>query len=142
MIREATEADVPRIVNMGKRFLSSTPYNRFLGEDPDCMARLTMQLISLNGLLLSEQGGEITGMLGFIIHSHFISGEKMAGEVFWWVDEGHRGKEGVKLLREMEKRAHLSGATRVQMIAPTDKVAGFYRRIGYEFVESTYQRNL
>lgn len=127
---------------MGKTFLSRTSYDRFLAEDPDCMAKLAGALINVNGLLLSEQSGEITGMLGFIIHSHFISGERMAGEVFWWVDERHRGKEGIKLLKEMEKRAHLAGASKIQMIAPTDKVAEFYRRIGYEFVESTYQRSL
>jgi GNAT superfamily N-acetyltransferase len=63
------------------------------------------------------------------------------GEVFWWVEPEHRG-EGVKLLREAEKRAKHAGAQTMQMIAPTDKVAGLYQRFGYEFVEAAYQKSL
>ena len=46
--------------------------------------------------------GAIVGMLGFIIHDHFISGEKVAGEVFWWMEPEHRG-DGLKLLDETKR---------------------------------------
>lgn len=141
MIRLATEPDIPRLVEMGQRFRQETAYAKFLADNPEKMAELGRKLIAGNGLLLAECDGGIFGMLGFIVYPHFISGEMMAGEVFWWVDPEHRG-EGFKLLRHMEKMARLAGAKHMQMIAPTDRVASFYERVGYSQVETTYQKSL
>jgi len=141
MIRQATASDVPRLVEMGRRFRSETGYARVLAENPQKMTELATQLASLGCLLVSERGGELVGMLGYFVYPHFISGEQTAGEVFWWVEPECRG-EGVKLLREAEKRARESGAEKMQMIAPTDRVANLYKRLGYEFVEASYQRSL
>ena len=141
MIRQATASDVPRLVEMGRRFRSETGYARVLAENPQKMTELATQLTSLGCLLVSERAGQLVGMLGYFVYPHFISGEQTAGEVFWWVEPECRG-EGVKLLREAEKRARESGAERMQMIAPTDRVANLYKRLGYEFVEASYQRSL
>jgi hypothetical protein len=140
-IRNAVASDIPSLVEMGMKFRSSTEYSEHLSENQDCMIALADRLIANNWLILAESQG-LVGMLGFVIHKHFISGETIAGEVFWWVEEGSRGKAGILLLREMELRARLAGAKYMQMIAPTDKVASFYQRIGYKFIESTYQRAL
>lgn len=141
MIRLATAADVPRLVEMGRRFRSETGYAKHLAENPAKMTELAQQLAAAGGLLVSERSGEIVGMIGFVIFPHFLSGETTAGEVFWWVEPEHRG-EGVKLLREAERYARARGATKIQMIAPTDRVALLYQRLGYEFVEANYQRAL
>lgn len=105
------------------------------------MQELGEMLLATDGLLLSERDGQLTGMLGFILHSHFISGEIFAGEVFWYVEPEQRG-DGVRLLREAERRAKERGAKYMHMIAPNSKVAEFYCRTGYEFVESTFQKAL
>jgi GNAT superfamily N-acetyltransferase len=141
MIRAAIAADVPRLVEMGRRFRSVTGYAKILAENPEKMAELAGQLVSQGGLLVSERSGTLVGMLGFIVYPHFISGETTGGEVFWWVEPEHRG-EGVKLLREAERLARAAGAQKMQMIAPTERVATFYQRLGYEFVEASYQRSL
>lgn len=141
MIRAATATDVPRLVEMGRRFRAETGYAKHLAENPTKMAELAGQLAEAGSLLVSERNGELVGMLGFIVYPHFISGETTGGEVFWWVEPEHRG-EGVKLLREAERLARTQGAKTMQMIAPTDRVATLYLRLGYEFVEASYQRAL
>lgn len=141
MIRTAKREDLPRIVEMGQHFRSEPHYERYLKDDPDCMNRLAIKLIDEQTLLVSEANGRITGMLGFIVYPHFISGEKTVGEVVWWVEPEHRG-QGIRLLIEMENRARVVGAKHLQMIAPNSAVAHVYIRRGYEFVESTFQRNL
>jgi len=141
MIRQATAEDVPRLVEMGRRFRSETGYAKVLAENPAKMAELATQLAASGGLLVSEREGELVGMLGYVVYPHFISGESTAGEVFWWVEPEHRG-EGLKLLKEAERRAKAVGAEKMQMIAPTDRVATLYLRLGYEFVEASYQRAL
>lgn len=139
MIREATHVDLPRIVEMGRTFRRDSTYVNYLIDNPERMAELATQLIDKNGLLVSESEGIIVGMLGYIVYSHFISGELVAGEVFWWVEPNYRG-HGLRLLHEMEARAKKAGAKHIQMIAPNQRVASLYERLKYEFVESTYQR--
>jgi GNAT superfamily N-acetyltransferase len=141
MIRLAAEPDIPRLVEMGRRFREETGYRAHIAENPAKMAQLAAQLAANGGLLVSERDGRLVGMLGYILFDHFLSGEMVAGEVFWWVEPEHRGA-GVRLLIEAERRARAAGASRMQMIAPTDKVGQFYQRVGYEYVESAYQKNL
>ena len=140
MIRDANISDLPRIVEMGRHFLGTSTYAKHLGENTSKMAELAEKLIKSGNLLVSGNGA-VTGMLGYIIHSHFMSGETVAGERFWWVEPDHRG-DGVGLLRETEKRSKQAGARYIQMIAPNEKVAQFYGKLGYEFVEATYQKKL
>lgn len=141
MIRLANTSDLPRLVAMGLRFRNGTTYKQHLGESPEQMAALAEKLIASNGLLVTEREGKVVGMLGFVLYDHFLSGEKTAGEVFWWVEPEYRG-EGLKLLRDVEERAREAGAKRMQMIAPTEQVARVYEHMNYEFVESSYQKTL
>lgn len=143
MIREATEQDIPRMVEMGRKFRAESSYAKHFADNPEALRSLGVKLLSSGGgILVAESNGELIGMLGFIVYDHFISGDKTAGEVFWWVEPDHRGTAGLKLLREAEKRSRNAGATWMQMIAPNDRVATLYGRLGYVFVESTYQRAL
>jgi GNAT superfamily N-acetyltransferase len=141
MIRLAVDSDVPRLVEMGLRFLRESSYARHLSENPQQMAELAGQLVTSGCVLVSERDSQIVGMLGYVLYPHFLSGELVAGEVFWWVEPEFRG-EGVKLLRDVERRAKAVGARRMQMISPTDQVAAVYQRCGYEFVEAAYQKTL
>jgi GNAT superfamily N-acetyltransferase len=141
LIRLATSADVPRLVEMGQRFRRETTYSQHLAENPEQMEKLLEQLMSSDGVLVSEREGVLVGMIGYIVYSHFLSGDTVAGEVFWWVEPEARG-DGLRLLREAERRAKERGARHLQMIAPTAQVAHVYERLGFTYVESTYQKTL
>lgn len=140
-IRLAVEADIPQMVDMGVKFNEQSSYSKHLKISREKVAELGKQLIAKDGLLVSERNGQIVGMIGFVVYPHFMSGEIIAGEVFWWVEPGFRG-EGLRLMKEAESRARAAGAKDMQMIAPTDQVAKVYQRLGYEFVESTHQKKL
>lgn len=141
MIRTATASDVPRLIEMGERFRSSSTYRKYLSGNSEQMRRFAEKIIDGDGLLVSERSGKIVSMLGFVVFPHFMSGETTGGEVFWWVEPEHRG-EGLKLLRAAEKCARSVGAKRFQMIAPSEDVEKLYELMGYEYVESTYQKML
>lgn len=128
-------------MELGLRFRRESEYRSHLGENSEKMAELAGQLARAGSLLVSERGGELVGMLGYVVYPHFLSGETVAGEVFWYVAPEHRG-EGIKLLRAAEERARAAGAKYMQMIAPNSKVAGVYERLDYHFLESSYQRTL
>jgi GNAT superfamily N-acetyltransferase len=141
MIRTATVQDIPRMVEMGERFRHDSTYGTRFAKNPKQMAVLAEKLIAKDSALLAERDGKVIGMLGYIVYEHFVSGETFAGEVFWWVEPEFAG-DGPRLMREAEKRAKQAGAVEMQMIAPTEKVAKFYERCNYAFVESTYQKTL
>jgi GNAT superfamily N-acetyltransferase len=140
-IRLAREDDIPCMVDMGMRFNEQSTYRAHLKVSRDRVALLGKQLIDAGGLLVSERNGQVVGMIGFVVFPHFMSGETVAGEVFWWVEPGHRG-DGLRLLKEAERRARQAGAKSMQMIAPTEQVAKVYERMGFRYVESSYQRAL
>jgi GNAT superfamily N-acetyltransferase len=141
MIRAASYEDIPRLVEMGQRFHRESPYRDHVAVNPGHMSLLGRQLMEKGVLLVSEREGKVCGMIGLFIFPHFLSGEPIAVEVFWWVEPEYRG-EGIKLLREAEQQARTAGAARIQMIAPNDQVATIYERLDYGFVESAYQKAL
>lgn len=141
MIRKAISSDVARCAEMGEHFRASTGYAQQLAKNPNKMAELATKLIASDGLLVCETGGKVVGMLGFVVYRHFISDETIAGEIFWWVEPEYRG-EGVRLLVAAEAAARARGAVRLQMIAPNKRVARYYRKAGFVYVEETHQKAL
>lgn len=143
MIREATPADVARIVEMGTRFVSDTTYRAFLTINPSQMAVFVARLIDgpASVIFVAERNGALLGMIGMLIFPHHMSGDLIAAEAFWWVEPEARGA-GVRLLKTAEGWALTSGAKFLQMVAPTDRVGQLYERRGYARVETSYQRSL
>ena len=143
MIRHATPEDWPRIVEMATRFVAETRYSDFIEISQEQVeSSLDAITNSPNSVVLvSGSDGHITGMIVVMICPHPFSGERIAYEVVWWVDPEARG-DGVRLLRAAEKFGKDSGAKKMNMVAPNDKVAHFYERLGYEKVEVAFQRSL
>lgn len=144
MIREGTIADVDAMVDMGHRFHAGTVYSGLMAESPDQMRKVATAFVSDSDkvALLAVIDGHIVGMLLALLHTHFLSGERMAGEVAWWVEPEARGTIGLRLLVAAERWARDRGATKIQMVAPTANVERIYKARKYEKVETTYQRSL
>lgn len=143
MIRVATAADIPRLIEMGTHFMAETSYGKRLGNNPDQMATIGAQLIENEQgvLFVAEQDGELVGMIGALCFAHHISGERVAAEVFWWVEPSFRGC-GVRLMKRAEQWAKAAGAVRFQMVSPSPEVGALYERMGYEPIEVAYERAL
>lgn len=145
MIREATEDDIPRLVEMGRRFIEESVYKDFMVENPEQMESLIGQILAnpQGRILVSENDGKPNGMLALIAFPHYFSGELIAGEIVWWVDpEARAGGTGLKLMRKAEQLAIEMGAVKMQMVAPDERIGKLYQHFGYEKVESTYQLKL
>lgn len=142
-LREATAADLDRLVEMGEHFIDQSVYRTKLAKNAEQLRALAAQIIaSPDGVVLvAEDADSLVGMLAAIVYAHHMSGERIAGEVAWWVEPSHRGV-GLRLLRRVEQWAHEKGAVSLQMIAPTADVETLYQRLGFEPVERTYQRRL
>jgi RimJ/RimL family protein N-acetyltransferase len=143
-IREATEADVPRIVEMGLAFLRGSPYRKHIPENAEQLEALARRVIDSesSAFLVLERDGAPVGMMGLMAYDHFMSGEHGAVELVYWIDPSARGSDGVRLLKAGEAWASSQGAQWLQMISPDARVDQFYERLGYQLVERCFQRPL
>ena len=143
-IREATEADIPRIVEMGARSLAEGPYKDIIAGTA-AAEKLARDLVASAAakVLLYERDGETVGLVAFTVLPHFFSGEPTGTEVMWFVLPEHRQSfAAVALLRAAERIARAMGAKQMQFTAPTPEVGRMYELLGYAVIEIGYQRTL
>lgn len=142
-VRLATLADVPTLTAMGQTFLSSL-YAGLLADNPAALATLASTLIGRDDSVVfvaDDPHAGVVGMIAMMVYAHPMSGERVASELFWWVEPAHRGI-GVKMLRQAQLWATARDAVLLQMIAPTPDVAAFYTRLGFQPVETTFLKRL
>ncbi len=146
MIREATHGDLDALVGMGQEFRNSTPYSLEIISNPGQYRAIGTLLIESPGgvLLVREVDGVPVGMLGGSVFIHPLSGEKTAGELFWYSLPAHRGVTGVRLLKAFETWAREHGAAYIQMVQPVwaDQVGALYAALGYQKLEVAWTRHL
>lgn len=140
-IREATAADMLQLLQGAEAFITSTPYARRVRYNETALVTLFEHLFAIpNGVLfVAEKDGTLTGGIGIMVYPHPISGDVIAGELFWF---SHDGKSGIRLLRHAEQWAREQGAQMLHMIAPSDHVAAFYEKQGFTEFERTYEKEL
>lgn len=141
MIRRATSADIPRIVEMGGQFIETT-FPAAMTFNGPAIATLTQQLIDGHDgvVFVAERDGKVTGMIALITMRQPMTDELLAVELVWWVET--HGRDGLQLLSEAEHWARANGATKLQMIAPSERVCTLYERMGFEKVEVAYIRTI
>lgn len=142
MIRTATLDDVQQIVAMGQRFRRNI-YADLMRENPTQMAALGTRLIegANSCVFVDDRDGALVGMLGMFLFDHPFSGDRIAGEVFWWMEPEHRGA-GLRLFVRAQRWAKERGAQFFQLVAPSPQVAQMYRRLNFTEVETAFQRAL
>lgn len=133
MIRQATGADIPQLVEWMARFreASETP----VPFDPDHTARFLGGLIGAGVVLTNGRG-----MIGGMIAPAFCSGKWLqAHELFWWAESG-----GLALLRAFEAWAKGQGAAEVRMssLASLPRAGAVLSRKGYAATELSYSKVL
>lgn len=143
-VRPATPADVPAIVAMGATFIE-TEYPGAVRFNPAQLATLAEALMAGTGsvVFVVEADAALLGMMALQTYAHPMSGDTIATELVWWVNPAARGgRAALQLLDAADRWARQQGATMLQMIAPSDKVARFYARVGFDKIETHYQRRL
>lgn len=149
MVRVATDADIPRVVELAQAFLVEAGYDPEVsaGCAPD-QVKLVMTHESPVPLVLENPLKDppykrIDGFFGAIVTKHPINGLMTAFELAWYVTpEKRAGTGGWKLLKFGEELAFKLGADVMQLSSLDDKVGGFLQRAGYTARETTWVRSL
>lgn len=147
MIRHATPEDLDAIVAMGLAFLTAV-YSEKLTAPPDPArlhrtARWLLEDAGDRALFVSERDGALTGMFGLHCYPHPFTGQRMASEMFWWVNPDRRGRwDGIRLFATAREWAQAHGAAVLHMVAPNAEIEQLYTRLGYQHVESAFAAQL
>ncbi len=138
MIREAVEADIPAIMEMGRRFADDAGVTDAVGWDDASVEGLLVAMIEGEHILLVGD----RGMIGGLVFPHPFSGRKVFQELFWR-NEGPP-LQGARLLDAAERLAKARGCERSMMIEieTFPGAARIYQRRGYRPAERNYIKEL
>jgi len=140
MIREATLADIPAMLELGERFADDAGVTDWVEWDADSVTAMLVFLIEDdNGICLVTDGGMFGG---FVFPHEFNKNMLVFKEVFWRAERGG----GVRMLKRGESWAKAKGAVICGMFAPikvvNSDVGQLYERLGYSPSERIYMKGL
>lgn len=146
MLRAATAHDVDACLDMCRRFYDESALTE-LPYDAQAMRKTLAQLIEAEdgALFVAEKSGALVGMAAALAYPAYFNAQKLAQELFWWVDPAARGGViGIRLLRALERWAKSRGCAALTMIClPIDSPAeSVYQRSGYRPSERAYIKGL
>ena len=161
IIREATLADSPAIVQMTERFIHTTEYGRWLKPTQEGLISLIVRVMDLGTIVVAQNvsyigdgtiqrqvgPGELVGLLALACLKHPVNQENYADELIWWVEpEWRRGTVGPKMLRYAERWARHKGCSMIKMVAPEGEggpdLDRFYKWNDYTALERAYLKLL
>lgn len=129
MIKQATAADLPHILRVGKRFYESSVWAGVVEYDPSHFASFALGMMQGGGVIFISKDGFCGGMLAPV---YFSSKTKIASEMFWHTDDG----EGAALHAAFEAWASQQGADIVHMTGQINArekgIRRLYRSRGYD----------
>jgi GNAT superfamily N-acetyltransferase len=145
-IRAATLDDIPALLDMGARFHEGSAYRGLIDFSKVQVSKTLNFLIENDGgcVFVNEADGVLTGAIAGLMAPHFVSGDRFATELAWWVDTEARGTVGPRLLKRLEEWAKDNGARTLSMIEPPGNpgVGRIYERFGYRLAERNYMKAL
>lgn len=145
IVRRIGKDELDQITYLGHKFFSESSHLRRF--DPGVWMRNWVSLLDANmgaifGLVKADK---IVGVLGAIKIPDINSGDLTAGELFWFVDQSHRGR-GLTLFNAFEKWAREEGCAYVTMAhlegLMSEKLQRFYERRGYVPIETNYLKEV
>ncbi|XTQ92554.1 N-acetyltransferase family protein [Xanthomonas sacchari] len=146
MIRQATEADIPAIVAMSRKFYATTSYTEHAPMDEGTVEALIRQLMD-SIMLVAEVDGQVVGMVGLVVAPFMFNRDiRGAYEVVWWVEPSAQGSGvGKQLLAAVDDACLTRGVSLVVMVtlaSSPPQASALYERTGYRHSETCYTKRL
>lgn len=136
-IRVATQADIPRILELGELMHAESPrwsrlsFNRVKAEH-----YLRDLIDGAGAVFLAEHGGVVVGGIAGVLSSHWSSDDLLADEVAFFMAPAARGNMlAVRLVCTLRAWAEQRGAKWLQAGTSTgldpERTAQLYERLGF-----------
>ncbi|UXZ44498.1 GNAT family N-acetyltransferase [Pseudomonas soli] len=139
MIRAATHADIPRLVELGTLLHDTSTYAA-TSFKPDKVARFLGQLIDGLGVVFAaEVDGVVVGGFAGAITEQWFSDDLLAYDYSLFIEPGKRqGAIAIKLILAFQNWAKAKGAKHIHMGITTgintEGTARLYKYLGFQYV--------
>lgn len=145
MIRPATPADIPRLLEIGRSFFDEGGLGDLSTFDPDSLAASLKGFLDSGVVLVVEIDGKVVGTAcALLFPMYFNHAHLAAAEMFWWVEPEHRRGAGAELLDALESAVQAAGADTLSMMTiaglRSDAIGRLYQRRGFRPAETTYTK--
>ncbi len=143
-VRPATTDDLPRIVDMGRKFWSQTAYAPHVIYCPDSIAASALEMLRAGLLIVADVDGVAVGAVGLMATPLYANRDVLAAaELYWYVEDEHRDTgAGKALLVAIEDAARAAGVKLLGMMlleaVEPEKAEAIYKRLGYSPGERTF----
>jgi GNAT superfamily N-acetyltransferase len=142
MIRPATEADLPRLIELGEAMHAESRYCS-MQFDTEKVGALLAGLLKTGFVIVSVKDGRIIGGFVGMISEHWFSREKLATDLALFIEPDARGGTTAwRLVDAFLDWAHLNGAKCIDIGVNTgvhtDRTAQLYERLGGQRVGLLY----
>jgi GNAT superfamily N-acetyltransferase len=149
-VRAATPADEPVLLAMAEAFTQGTGYRASIPFVPAYMEALIAKFVDddfgpaqTGRMAVAEREGAVVGMIAMLAHPHLMTGQLIASEIVWWVNEDARqAGVGRALVADFERFARAQGATAMLMGAWHPELGKTYERYGFRPYEMTFRKAL
>lgn len=146
IIRPATLAEMPQMLQCAWQFLDTTPYSHIPYDDAS-MTREFIRMMDCGLCILAMEGDTVIGGVGAVKGGMFFNESvSVAGERFWWVAPQARGnlsRVGFSLLLAISGAAKAAGCEYLMMLSlADDSVDKIYSKLGFTEVERGFLRKL
>lgn len=146
MIRVATEADIPALVDLGQEMHLESNFAS-LTFDVEKTKEYVKNLMSYGIVFCSEDNGTVTGFIAGFLYQPYFSHDFMASDIGLFIKKDARGGMAApKLIDSFTKWAIEKGA---KQIRPGISVGGniegvgrLYERMGYSIVGSVFMKEI
>lgn len=142
-VREATVADLPHLLDLGRRMHAESRYRDYPYSEPKLRGLWSHLIADEDGIVLLSPHGMLFGA----VEEYWFSTVRYAAEFVLYVEPEHRkGFEAVRLIHAYEAAARALGAADVHLqnttgvdVAMTER---FFERMGYDRIGGNFVRTL
>lgn len=145
-IRPATEADIPRLVEMAEAFYATTDFAAHSPMSKPSAAGLAILCMRDGVLLVAEDdAGALHGMAVLYVSGCLFNVSLLtAEEIAWWIEpEARGGMLAVRMLKAVEQACADKGVDVIRMAALKDSppaAIALYEKRGYARSDSHYMK--
>lgn len=146
MVRDGNTEDLAAVVKMAREFWKHTRYDETF--DADYVEFMAATALDHGLLAILEIDGSAQGFVAGLKMPLLGNASVLGGtEIAWWVNpEARQGRNGITLMKHIEKMAKAQGVKYWSMIVmescQPEVGAAIYERLGYEKSETSYTRIL
>jgi GNAT superfamily N-acetyltransferase len=148
-LRFATLNDIPYLMTLASKLYAGSPLERFSYDAKKIRTTLEGFIIDDRTeklCLVSHEKGKPVGVLAAYAFEPLFSKDKIAVEVFWYLDEEFRkGRRGTDMMKGYEHWAKLVGCKAVQygwMKNSPEGMKALYERSGAKLEEYLYYKEI